>query len=202
MAAAMIIGCNYGSGRYVRHVRNQAEQYPIDFITREGDNKGTKGDNWWRWKPELILIAMEQTKPDTFILYVDAGDIHAEEFWQFLYHYTTVNDYLFAQRGYIHREWTKGDCFEAMGCLPLMDTIAPQLEAGLIGLRNNDDNRALVEEWAKWMEDDQILTDAPSLYPNHPDFTEHRHDQSILTNLVLMRGYKMHYVPGVIWNAR
>jgi hypothetical protein len=83
-----------------------------------------------------------------------------------------------------------------------MNAISPQLEAGLIGLRNNESNRALVEEWAKWMEDDQILTDTPSSYPNHPNFIEHRHDQSILTNLVLRDKYPIHNVRGVIWNGR
>ena len=198
----MIIGCNYGSGRYIQHAHDQAAQYPIEVMTMEGIQSGTRGDNWWRWKPELILTAMNQTKPNTFILYMDAGDLHANVFWEWLSVFEQAHNELFVTRGYIHREWTKGDCFEAMGCLPFMDNINPQLEAGLIGLRNNDDNRALVEEWAKWMQDDQILTDSPSLYPNHPDFMEHRHDQSILTNLVLMRGYKMHHVPGVIWNAR
>jgi hypothetical protein len=75
-----------------------------------------------------------------------------------------------------------------------------QLEAGLIGLRNTAENIQLVKEWMEWMENDLILNDAPSFYPNHTDFNEHRHDQSILTNLVLMRQLTMHYVPGVIWN--
>jgi hypothetical protein len=83
-----------------------------------------------------------------------------------------------------------------------MDALTPQLEAGLIGLRNNQSNRALVEEWAKWMEDDQILTDSRSIYPNHHNFVEHRHDQSILTNLVLRYKYPIHSVRGVIWNGR
>ena len=198
----MIIGSNYGSGQYIQHARQQAEQYPIEIITREGEPSGTRGDNWWRWKPELILTAMEETEPDTFILYMDAGDIHTEEFFKWLNAYTAASDTLFVTRGYIHQEWTKGDCFEAMGCLHLMNAISPQLEAGLIGLRNNESNRALVEEWAKWMKDDQILTDARSIYPNHTNFVEHRHDQSILTNLVLRDKYPIHSVRGVIWNGR
>jgi hypothetical protein len=198
----MIIGCNYGSGRYETLANNQAQEYPIEMLTRYETPKGTRGDNYWRWKPELILTAMEQTKPDTFILYIDAGDIHTNAFWSWLNQYTTVNDYLFVTRGYIHQEWTKGDCFEAMGMLHLMSQVSLQLEAGLIGLRNNESNRALVEEWAKWMQDDQILTDTPSIYPNHPNFIEHRHDQSILTNLVLRDKYQIHSVQGVIWNGR
>ena len=198
----MIIGCNYGSGRYVEKAFEQAVEYPIGITTMSADPSGTKGDNWWRWKPSLILNVMDACKEGTFILYMDAGDIHTPEFFKWLMAYTAASDTLFVTRGYIHQEWTKGDCFEAMGMLHLMSQASPQLEAGLIGLRNNESNRALVEEWAKWMEDDQILTDTPSIYPNHPNFIEHRHDQSILTNLVLRDKYPIHHVRGVIWNGR
>jgi hypothetical protein len=198
----MILGCNYGSGKYIAQAQQQAEEYPIEVMTEIGDYKGTRGDNWWRWKPELILTAMNQSQPDTFILYMDAGDVHTEEFFKWLNAYTAASDTLFVTRGYIHQEYTKGDCFEAMGCLHLLDTLSPHLEAGLIGLRNNESNRLLVEEWAKWMEDDQIVTDLPSQIPNHPNFIEHRWDQSILTNLVLRDKHPIHTVRGVIWNAR
>jgi hypothetical protein len=198
----MIIGCNYGSGRYSQAVLDQAIEYPIDIITWQRESAGTKGDNWCRWKPELILTVMEQVPQDTFILYMDAGDRHMPEFFTWLNAYTATNDTLFVTRGYIHQEWTKGDCFEAMGMLHLLNAVSPQLEAGLIGLRNNDSNRALVEEWSKWMEDDQIVTDTPSIYPNHPNFVENRYDQSVLTNLVIRDQYPIHHVRGVIWNAR
>lgn len=198
----MIIGCNYGSGRYIQHAHDQAAHYPIEVMTMEGQSNGQRGDNWWRWKPKLILSAMDATKEGTFILYFDAGDFHNGDFFAWLNAYAKASDTLFVTRGYIHQEWTKGDCFEAMGMLHLMDAVTPQLEAGLIGLRNNDDNRALVEEWAQWMQDDQILTDVPSKYPNHTNFVEHRHDQSILTNLVLRDKYPIQSVRGVIWNAR
>jgi hypothetical protein len=198
----MIIGCNYGSSIYIEKAKQQAEQTPFEVITEIACSRGTKGDNWWRWKPSLILNVMDACKEGTFILYMDAGDRHTPEFFTWLNAYTATNDTLFVTQGYIHQEWTKGDCFEAMGMLHLMSAISPQLEAGLIGLRNNDSNRALVEEWAKWMEDDQIVTDTPSNYPNHVNFIEHRHDQSILTNLVLRDKYPIHTVHGIIWNAR
>jgi hypothetical protein len=52
------------------------------------------------------------------------------------------------------------------------------------------------------MEDDQIVTDVPSIYPNHTNCVENRYDQSVLTNLVLRDKYPIHTVRGVIWNAR
>lgn len=29
----------------------------------------------------------------------------------------------------------------------------------------------------------ELVSDAPSMYPNHPDFIEHRHDQSVFSIL-------------------
>lgn len=197
----MIRVINYGSGRYEKLANEQFTNglplttYNNPFKVKE------RGDGYWVWKPWILLSAM-RTYPSEFILYIDAGDYHAPEFWHWLNQYATVNDQLFCTRGYIHHEWTKGDCFEAMGCLPLMDRTDRQLEAGLIGLRANDENIALVQEWAKWMENRQILDDTPSIYPNHPNFVEHRHDQSILTNLILQRDIPMHYVNSVVWNAK
>jgi hypothetical protein len=196
----MIIGCNYGTGRYGVLCDKQAETYPIQVITEVGKPVPERGNGYWRWKPRLILMALEMAEPNTFVLYMDAGDYHHIEFFNWLHEYEKNNDQLFVTRGYIHREWTKGDCFEVMGCTDLMNRMDLQLEAGLIGLRNTDENIQLVKEWQQWMENDLILNDAPSFYPNHADFNEHRHDQSILTNLVLMRQLTMHYVPGVIWN--
>jgi hypothetical protein len=196
----MIRVINYGSGKYHELALTQ-EVGAFDLTTHTSTPKQTRGDNWWRWKPEIIISAMLKY-PDDFILYIDAGDYHTEDFWKWLPAYAAVSDNLFVTRGYIHREWTKGDCFEAMGMLPYMDRIDHQLEAGLIGLRANDANLLLVDEWADWMQDDQIVTDSPSNYPNHPDFMEHRHDQSILTNLVLRDKYPIQRVNHVIWNAR
>jgi hypothetical protein len=196
----MIRVVNYGSGKYEQLANTQfVNGLPLRTYTNPSP-KG-RGDNYWRWKPEILLNTMTKYKGD-FILYIDAGDYHTEDFWKWLTAYVVVSDNLFVSRGYLHREWTKADCLEAMGMLPCIERIDHQLEAGLIGLRANDENIALVEEWAKWMQDDHLVNDAPSQIPNHPDFKEHRHDQSILTNLVLRDKYPIQRVNHVIWNAR
>src|SRR5690606_32164646 len=46
--------------------------------------------------------------------------------------------------------------------------------------------------WLRWCQIPQALTDdrvCPEI-ADFPDFTDHRHDQSILTNLALMRGVR------------
>lgn len=197
----MIRVINYGSGRYEHLARTQYTAGTRLTTYTNPLTKNERGDGYWIWKPYILLTALLKYAGD-FILYIDAGDYHAPEFWEWLHEYEKTNDQLFCTRGYIHQEWTKGDCFEAMGCLYLMDEPNRQLEAGLIGLRANQENIELVQEWAKWMENRRILDDTPSDYPNHPNFAEHRHDQSILTNLILQRNIPVQYVNHVVWNAR
>jgi len=63
-------------------------------------------------------------------------------------------------------------------------------------------NIALMQEWSKWLAVDKVVNDDPSEYPNHPSFIDHRHDQSVLTNLALLHGLPMVVVPSVHCNAR
>jgi hypothetical protein len=67
-----------------------------------------------------------------------------------------------------------------------------QLEAGIIGLKNHSLNIELLNEWFFYMKNPNILTDTPNMcgLPNLKNFRDHRHDQSILTNLIIKRGIK------------
>jgi hypothetical protein len=83
--------------------------------------------------------------------------------------------------------YTKRDAFVFMDCDEPKHWFAPQLQAGVIGFRNTSRSRKFVEEWLQYCLDPRILTDLPnqSGKPNWVDFIDHRHDQSILTNLVV-----------------
>ena len=99
-----------------------------------------------------------------------------------------------------------------------------QVQASVIFLRVNDRTRAFVKEWLDWCltgarigaavsfgkdnaehRDEQItwsefrylIDDSPSVFPNHPEFRENRHDQAILTTLAYRDGIKLHP-----WNVK
>ena len=65
------------------------------------------------------------------------------------------------------------------------DTI--QLEAGVQLWKKTSKSIEVLEEQIKYCKDYRILTDSPNEcnLPNYPDFQDHRHDQSVLTNLFI-----------------
>jgi len=84
-----------------------------------------------------------------------------------------------------HGLWTKRDTFVLMGCDNEHYWNQTQLEAGLIGLKNNKFNNDLIEEWISFCGNEQIISNSPneSGLNNLDGFIDHRQDQSILTNL-------------------
>ena len=52
--------------------------------------------------------------------------------------------------------------------------------------QKNDFTLEFVREWLRYcMHESMIVTDSPSKVPEFPEFEAHRHDQSILTNMLL-----------------
>jgi hypothetical protein len=76
-----------------------------------------------------------------------------------------------------------------MDCDSEMYWNAPQLEAGVSYWAVNVKSKEILQEWIEYCKDARILTDEKNVsgLENHPSFKDHRHDQSILTNIVTRR---------------
>jgi len=145
-----------------------------------------RGYGYWLWKPLFILLELQKLSENEILLYIDSTDEPTEKFIEFLYNHFSQKDILLITRGYNHGQWTKRDCFTLMDCDSEIYYIQPQLEAGIIGVKNTPDNVKFIHEWITWCVNEHILTDIPNITePNLPNFKDHRHDQSILTNLAL-----------------
>jgi hypothetical protein len=83
------------------------------------------------------------------------------------------------------RIWTKRDCFVYMDCDEERYWNTPCVEAGLSYWRKGDFSDKILAEWDKYCKDRRVISDDPNTWgrPNLPEFRDHRHDQSILTNL-------------------
>lgn len=55
----------------------------------------------------------------------------------------------------------------------------------IIIMRNNKQTRQFVETWLKWCKKESAIIDSPSKTAERVEFLEHRHDQSILSLLLL-----------------
>lgn len=160
-----------------------------------------RGAGYWAWKPQIILRELEEMADGDVLIYNDAGRVERP--------YTIdrplgpVVDWVIRERGgmlpgiYIpqwgaHELWTKGECLIAMDCDRPEIRRHPQIQATFSIWQAHERSRAFVREWARWCLDPRAVADEridPAI-PDAPGFIDHRHDQSVLTNLVLRHGLR------------
>jgi hypothetical protein len=154
-----------------------------------------RGYGYWIWKPYLILKELHKLKDNEILIYIDATDLPQKRFFKLIEFELSENtDLLLLNRGYKHGDWTKRDCFVLMDCDKPEYHNAVQLEAGVICLRKTENTIDLLNEWYYWCKNISCLTDVPNIcgLDNLSGFQDHRHDQSILTNLAIKYGYNSH----------
>jgi len=146
--------------------------------------KQSTGLGYFAWKPFIILETLKVINHGDIVFYLDCGDIFKNTLISFLKTYFTHNDILLVDGAYKNCEWTKYDCFHLMGCdKPRYHNIL-QLEAGICGFKKTYRNIIFLTEWLYWCLIEEVVGDVPNKYGNnYSNFKEHRHDQSILTNL-------------------
>jgi hypothetical protein len=98
-----------------------------------------------------------------------------------------------------NREWTKRECFVLMRCDESRYWDHPQVQATYSVWQKSPHAEALLDEWLRWCTTPGVLSDDIVLpqVRNFPDFIDHRHDQSVLTNLVIQSGLKCYGSPDV-----
>lgn len=172
---------------------DQVNEYSYDMLDEEfkEKNKGIlsqrRGAGYWLWKPYIILDTLRKAQEGDIVFYCDAGCSFIDSF----------DDYFFDickrdKKGIIlfmgahpQSAYTKRDCFWYMGCDQEKYHNSLQLTATFQLVQKSNFSLAFYEEYVKFCEDERILTDMPNEcgLPNFDDFIDHRHDQSVLTNL-------------------
>lgn len=155
-----------------------------------------RGAGYWLWKPKIILETLRATAEDTIVLYMDAGDgfifPDAYELATGIETALSDSDIYLTTGGFANGVYTKRDCFYLMNCDQPEYYNRIQMEAGIILVRNTDSSFAFISQWLQWCKNSAVLTDEPNIcgMPNLPKFIDHRHDQSILTNLAIQKNVK------------
>ena len=162
------------------------------------DNKALldepRGCGYWLWKPFIILDSFTRMADGDALLYLDCGDIME---WQGLRDWFDRNlagkDLLISWQpryGRNHGIMTKRDCFVLMNCDAPLYHRSTQCEAGVITVCKTPKTIEFIQEWLRYCLDRRIVSDDANTcgLPNLPGFIDHRHDQSILTNLAVKHG--------------
>ncbi len=175
-----------------------------------GNNKellsSSRGQGFWLWKPYLIAHELERLKNGEFLVYYDVGrpsiPHRIDNPILPLLEWCSNRNGGMLPGTYIpeygrNAKWTKRECFVTMDCdLPLYWE-HPQIQATYSVWQKSDASLAFVNEWLSWCMKPSALADHTILpdVSNFDDFVDHRHDQSIITNLAIKRGIKCYGDP-------
>uniref|UniRef100_A0A6C0F6B1 Glycosyltransferase family 92 protein n=1 Tax=viral metagenome TaxID=1070528 RepID=A0A6C0F6B1_9ZZZZ len=151
-----------------------------------------RGLGFWGWKPFVILDAFESINDNDIILYHDAGRPCYD--WHIDYDVRPFVDYIIRNHNGLgvvfgpwnHGKMTKRDCFIHMKCdIPRYHN-HKQLSATWSIWQKNKFCTNILQEWKNWIcSPTRIVTDDKSKNTEHTFYNTHRHDQSILTNILL-----------------
>jgi hypothetical protein len=155
-----------------------------------------RGFGYYIWKPVVVLEALERAQQDDVILYLDAGfklnPTATRRFREYLeMTLDDANRMLSFLNVYTEAHWTKADLSARLGLAQTDSQLrTSQFGSGMFFLTKTRSNLDLVKAWADLAVQDayHYSDDTPSVQENHPDFVEHRHDQSIFSLLRKQRG--------------
>jgi len=149
------------------------------------------GNGYWAWKPYIILDAMNKLNDGDTVFYADCGDMFHPDIVEYVDNLLDENDQcILLVGGGKNGDLTKRDCFHYMDCDDEDYWRSNQLEAGVCIWKVSEESKKTVTEWLNYCCDPRIVTDDDNVCgkPNLAGFREHRHDQSILTNLAIRDG--------------
>ena len=155
----------------------------------------TRGFGYWCWKPQVILQSLRQINEGDILIYADIGcefvPHKAKSLLEKLQNLTN-NDIMGFSLPYKEREWSKNDIFRHFGAEnnPKF-TESSQIAATIIFMKKSAKTIQIITEWLDIFKNHwNLVDDSPSKTPNHKDFRENRHDQSIWSMINKKYGLK------------
>lgn len=162
--------------------------------------KNRRGYGYWIWKPEIILNSLIQIPENSILQYSDIGchfnsmGINKLFYYQdvcdennilsFRYSNPEIKKLNFIYPNYLEYQYTKADLMNYFNLdFKHIHMNTPQLLSGTFFIKKNSKNIEFLKDWLKVFENMFLIDDSVSVSPNHKDFIEHRHDQSVFSLL-------------------
>ena len=168
------------------------------FFMGENLVRVTRGFGYWCWKPQIILQSLRQINDGDILIYADIGCEFVPSKAKSLLKKLEIlknNDIVgFIAESDFYKEiyWTKNDIFKYFGVENDPNfTESFQMSGGLIFMKKSAKTIQIITEWLDIFKNHwNLIDDSPSQTPNHKDFRENRHDQSIWSILNKKYGLK------------
>lgn len=154
-----------------------------------------RGYGYWSWKPYIIKKELEKLNDGDVVVYADSGCMFQRKNRKNLKKWIEIASK--SESGilspcfgpYIEHDWTRGDLYEYINKIYNKDNIdifdkAIQCGCGVSLYTKKPKCVDFVNQWYDVMTNHfHLCTDEPSTVPNHPNFRENRHDQSVFSML-------------------
>lgn len=157
-----------------------------------------RGDGYWLWKPYFIARTLELLEEGDYLVYCDAGIYYNDSVRKLICAMERQGDDMMAfaidRMEYVY---TKRDAFLALDADEEGYARTPQRMASAILLRKTAHSRQVIEEWLRFAQQDELITDAPNCLgkENYPGFKDHRHDQSLWSLVTKKHGIRPYRDP-------
>lgn len=159
-----------------------------------------KGAGYWLWKPFFIYKTLkdEAVAEGDIVIYCDAGGVFVSSPLPLIKLCNDKEDILLFTNNELNAKWNKAECLEKMFEIPFKKYVlnAKQVSAGFQIYKKTSRSLEFVKEWLTYCCKPGLIEDTiENETPIDNRFIEHRHDQAILTNLVIRDGIKLYRDP-------
>jgi hypothetical protein len=164
----------------------------LEFLTNNNVTANGRGGGYWFWKPTLILHHLSKLNDGDLIVYSDL-DLQMRFSYDTRLMETMIDwkaDLSVYKYNGNDPRFNKGDAYRhicgtsSSSLTPTMDNGNHQHASGYLVLKKSTAALGFIQQWKELMTHYSLINDSPSEYPNHADFYEHRHDQSMLDLLL------------------
>lgn len=173
------------------------KDFDDEFMSRCGEYFKTykRGYGYWSWKPYIIRKELQKMNDGDVVVYADSGCMFVQKNRKILRDW--IKRVHNAESGvlspcygpYIEHDWTRGDLYQYINEKYNKDNVdifdkAVQCGCGISLYCKKAKCVDFVNQWYDVMTNHfHLCTDEPSQKPNHPNFRENRHDQSVFSML-------------------
>lgn len=155
-----------------------------------------KGGGWWLWKPQIILRTLQDDAVPWHtgvVLWLDAGNFYVGDPQPVIARALRNSDVAAMRlKCCMESDWTSARALRKLDGSGYVIADTPQLGAYFIIFRKTRNSLAFVEEWLRFAEDPEVLTDAgdSANLLEAPGFQRHMADQSIFSVLFKQHGFE------------
>jgi hypothetical protein len=160
--------------------------------------ESSRGGGYWLWKPYIISQVLSKIQDGDYVFYIDSKYFFLENFKD-LYSEKIEEDHIILWKNKpnettnMMKHYCKMDVVNKYNIHDLVfNKDAVECWAGAIFLKKTGYVEKIVNEWLSMCKVYEDISDSPSILHNYNGFSDHRHDQSLLSIIAYKYNIKLH----------